>query len=245
MSLFVFFISLSQVAQHVSDILKMGTWLPETCWATCKREMKDNTKVTSGWFLIHTVNCVLRFYLQTLSQVAQHVSDILKMVTWLPETCSATCKREMKDNTKVTSGWFLIHTVNCVLRFYLQTLSQVAQHVSDILKMGTWLPETCSATCKREMKDNTKVTSGWFLIHTVNCVLRFYLQNLSQVAQHVSDILKMGTWLPETCWATCKREIKDNTKVTSGWFLIHTVNCVLRFYLQTLYEIFLILIRIQ
>ena len=28
--------------------------------------------------------------------------------------------------------------------------------------------------------------------------------------------------LPETCWATCKREIKDNTKVTSIWFLIHT-----------------------
>ena len=25
------------------------------------------------------------------------------------------------------------------------------------------------------------------------------------------QLLKMGTWLPETCWATCKREIKDNT----------------------------------
>jgi len=33
----------------------------------------------------------------------------------------------------------------------------------------------------------------------------------------------MGTWLPETCWATCKGEIKDNTKVTFSWFLIHTV----------------------
>jgi len=32
----------------------------------------------------------------------------------------------------------------------------------------------------------------------------------------------MGTWLPETCRATCKGEIKDNTKVTSSWFLIHT-----------------------
>jgi len=46
--------------------------------------------------------------------------------------------------------------------------------------------------------------------------------------QHVAitlrslQLLKMGTWLPETCWATCKREIKDNTKVTSSWFLIHT-----------------------
>ena len=32
----------------------------------------------------------------------------------------------------------------------------------------------------------------------------------------------MDTWLPETGWATCKREIKDNPKVTSSWFLIHT-----------------------
>jgi len=46
--------------------------------------------------------------------------------------------------------------------------------------------------------------------------------------QHVAitlrsrQLLKMGTWLPETCWANCKGEIKDNTKVTSSWFLIHT-----------------------
>ena len=31
----------------------------------------------------------------------------------------------------------------------------------------------------------------------------------------------MGTWLPETCWATIRREIK-NTKVTSSWFFIST-----------------------
>ena len=40
--------------------------------------------------------------------------------------------------------------------------------------------------------------------------------------QHVamtlrSQLLKMGTWLPETCTATCKEEIKDSTKVTSSW----------------------------
>jgi hypothetical protein len=31
--------------------------------------------------------------------------------------------------------------------------------------------------------------------------------------------LMMGTWLPETCWATSRREIK-NTKVTSSWFFL-------------------------
>ena len=53
---------------------------------------------------------------------------------------------------------------------------------------------------------------------------------LADMAQHQHvmitlrsrQLLKMGTWLPETCWATCKGEIKDNTKVTSSWFLIHT-----------------------
>jgi hypothetical protein len=33
----------------------------------------------------------------------------------------------------------------------------------------------------------------------------------------------MGTWLPETCWATSRREIK-NTKVTSSWFFLSTLN---------------------
>ena len=32
------------------------------------------------------------------------------------------------------------------------------------------------------------------------------------------QLLKMGTQLPETCWATSKGEVKDNTKMTSSWF---------------------------
>ena len=87
---FVFFISLLLVAQHVSlagsasmdalpanrswqpscnhgtyqheaitsrsrQLLMMGTWLPETCWATSRSEIK-NTKVTSSWFFLSTPN---------------------------------------------------------------------------------------------------------------------------------------------------------------------------------------------
>ena len=36
------------------------------------------------------------------------------------------------------------------------------------------------------------------------------------------QLVKTGTLLPETCWATRKGEIKNDTKVTSSWFLIHT-----------------------
>ena len=33
----------------------------------------------------------------------------------------------------------------------------------------------------------------------------------------------IGTWLPETCWATSRREIK-NKKLTSSWFFLSTPN---------------------
>ena len=36
------------------------------------------------------------------------------------------------------------------------------------------------------------------------------------------QFLMMGTWLPETCWETSRREIK-NTKVTSSWFFLSTL----------------------
>jgi len=37
------------------------------------------------------------------------------------------------------------------------------------------------------------------------------------------QLLMMGTWLPETCWATIRREIK-NTKNDIGWFFLSTLN---------------------
>jgi len=41
------------------------------------------------------------------------------------------------------------------------------------------------------------------------------------------QLLMMGTWLPETCWATSRREIK-NTKVTSSWFFLSVLFASLR-----------------
>ena len=37
------------------------------------------------------------------------------------------------------------------------------------------------------------------------------------------QLLMMGTWLPETCWATIRRQIKY-TKVTSSWVFLSTLN---------------------
>ena len=45
------------------------------------------------------------------------------------------------------------------------------------------------------------------------------------ITSHSRQLLMMGTWLPETCWATIRREIK-NTKVTSSWFFLSTQSVV-------------------
>jgi hypothetical protein len=37
------------------------------------------------------------------------------------------------------------------------------------------------------------------------------------------QLLMMGKWLPETCWTNGRRETK-NTKVTSSWFFLSTLN---------------------
>jgi hypothetical protein len=43
------------------------------------------------------------------------------------------------------------------------------------------------------------------------------------ITSHSRQLLMMGTWLPETCWATSRREIK-NTRVTSSWLFLFTLN---------------------
>ena len=42
------------ITSHSRQLLMMGTWLPETCWATNRRKTK-NTKVTSSWFFLSTL----------------------------------------------------------------------------------------------------------------------------------------------------------------------------------------------
>jgi hypothetical protein len=107
----------------------------------------------------------------------------------------------------------------------------------QVLIMGTWLPETCWATSRREIK-NTKVTSSWFFVarSATNPSMDTLPANRSwqpscshgtyqheTITSRSSQLLMMDIWLPETCWATSRREIK-NTKVTSSWFFLSTLN---------------------
>jgi len=95
---------------------------------------------------------------------------------------------------------------------------QVAQHVSGnhVPIFRSWRLRSVIATC-------------WYCAVAAGRLSEpVGLPAATAQYQHVTitlrsrQLLKMGTRLPETCWTTCKGEIKDNTKVTSSWFLIHT-----------------------
>ena len=98
---------------------------------------------------------------------------------------------------------------------------QVAQHVSGnrVPVFRSWRLRSVIATC-------------WYCSVAAGRLSKPVgrLRTSTAQYQHVAitprsrQFLKMGTWLPETCWATCKREIKDNTKVTSSWFFLSTLN---------------------
>ena len=86
----------------------------------------------------------------------------------------------------------------------------------QLLMMGTWLPETCWATSRREV-ESLLANRSW----PPSCSHVTYQHEAVILRSH--QLLMMGTWLPETCWTTSRREIKD-TKVTSRWFFLCTLN---------------------
>ena len=56
------------------------------------------------------------------------------------------------------------------------------------------------------------------------------------------QLLMMGTRLPETCWATIRREIRIQ-KVTSSWFFLSTLNNDARSTTHQIYHWLLIFLR--
>ena len=72
----------------------MGTWLPDTCWATYKGEIKDNIKVTSSWFLFHT----------ELRCTVNHTSDLLQL--YLKKALSTVCVLILRCNTMRIKWYF-------------------------------------------------------------------------------------------------------------------------------------------
>jgi hypothetical protein len=186
----------------------MGTSLPETCWATSKREV-EALRANRSWQ--HSRSHGLYQH----KAIASRILQLLIMGTWMPETCWATSTREVDALT--------------ANRFWQPSRSHgkyqhksITSRTRQLLMMGTWLPETCWATIIREIK-NTKVTSMDALPtnRTWQPPCSHGTYQHKAITSRSRQLLMMGTRLPETCWTTIRREIK-NRKVTSSWFFLST-----------------------
>ena len=94
----------------------------------------------------------------------------------------------------MTSSWFFLSTLNYD--------SRSTTH-RQLLMMGTWLPETCSATIRREIKNTKSDIQLVLLIHT----------ELRCTVSHTSDMLRVlqateirsEFWKKPNCTIVCGR----------------------------------------
>ena len=82
----------------------MDTWLPETCWATIRREIK-NTKVTSSWFFLST----LKYFLFQIPE-----SSLFLMVIQYLLTYSSSSYRPC-----------IFHAITCFTKQFSRKMSQI------------------------------------------------------------------------------------------------------------------------
>jgi hypothetical protein len=84
------------IASRSRQFLMIGTWLPETCLATSRREIK-NTKVTSSWFFLSILSLEnihfsasralfkkARFYTKTISII--QIANLSVFELWVPKS---------------------------------------------------------------------------------------------------------------------------------------------------------------
>jgi hypothetical protein len=152
MSLFVFFISLLIVAQHVS-----GNHVPiMRCW-----RLRD--VITSCWYVPWLrEGCATNPSMDALpanrtwqpswshgtyqhKAIKSRSRHLLMMGKWLPEKCWTTSRREL-DALTANRYWQPSHSHGTYQHKAITSRSR------QLLMMGTWLPETCWATCRREVE---------------------------------------------------------------------------------------------
>jgi len=87
--------------------------------------------------------------------------------------------------------------------------------------LGAFVKLWEKATTHNNPHNHTQPThSETHLCNTTYCYSTYQHETITLRSR---QLLMMDTWLPETCWATIRREIK-NTKVTSSWFFLSTLN---------------------
>ena len=81
--------------------------------------------------------------------------------------------------------------------------------LSPRVGIGPWLQE--AARCATNSQWTHYLLTGSYSLPATTA--QYQHVTITLRSRH---LLKMGTWLPEACWTTCKGEIKDNTK----WHLV-------------------------
>jgi len=107
----------------------------------------------------------------------------------------------------------LCNTTYCYSTYQYETITSRSR---QLLMMGTWLPETCCCGWwwnhhPQQPSNHAQPThSETYLCNSTYCHSTYQHETIISRSR---QLLMMGTWVPETCWATSRRQIK-NTKVT-------------------------------
>ena len=135
------------ITSRSRQLLMMGTWLPETCWEKSRREIK-NTKVTSSWFFLSTLNFqlgrVLTLWRLKTPIVDYRTANLQSCILYIYSTNTVTeyFKRGIYSPSLPlqNAGCFIIRTylVRVLFTFYIQSVLKLKKNNSGSKRLS-WL----------------------------------------------------------------------------------------------------------
>jgi len=158
------------ITSHSRQLLMVGTWLPETCWETIRREIKNTKSDIYLGFLIHT----------ELRCTVNHTSDLKRNVSW----------RFLKKKTSCLLPVVAAHSViskrgneeserNCRFTLFMkaasrqpskthQDLTRTCQAQMMRVLIDFKCSEAASSTDDSQMSNVTSYSANWH--HVAICV---------------------------------------------------------------------------
>ena len=126
-------------------------------------------------------------------------------------TSCATCfGQPCAQHQELTTAWCYSRVLVCAVT--IRGVTQICLTVNGrcvVMRVVVGDGETTTTTTHNNSHNHTQPThSETYLCNTTYCYSTYQHETITSRSR---QLLMMGTWLPETCWATSRREIK-NTK---------------------------------